>query len=199
MEERTAAYAASLQGSDAERYLIEDRGLNPRALEYFRLGFVANPFPGDSGYAGRICIPYLTESGVTSLRFRAVGDGQGPKYLSLPGEVPRIYGPEALSYDYPYIAVCEGEIDTITARMAGVSAVGLPGANTWQPFMARAFKGYATVYVLADDDKAGWDLGERLARQVANVSIIAMDGGDVNSFVREHGAEALRQKIGLET
>jgi DNA primase len=118
--------------------------------------------------------------------------------MSVPGDEPRIYNPNALLGDGPTIAICEGEIDTITANEAGVSAVGIAGVSAWRSYFSRCFKGYSSVYILADgDDKGqGREFADKVAAVVSNARIIPMPTGhDVNSFVVEHGAAALLSKL----
>jgi DNA primase len=155
-----------------------------------------------------ISIPYLTRSGVVTIRFRRIGDGDGPKYRSVPGDPPRIYNPNALLVPSEYIAICEGEIDTVTAHEAGMRAahgraadlgvslpaVGVAGVSAFKSYFARCFKGYKAVFMLADgDDKGqGMEFAEKLAEQIKNLRICPMPAGhDVNSFVLANGPEAL--------
>lgn len=174
------------------------RGLSPDSVTSFRLGFVGNPLPGHEMYAGKLAIPYLTQSGVTTLRFRRIGDGEGAKYLSAAGDEPRIYNANALTVETHGIAICEGEFDTITASQCGIPAIGIAGVSGWRGYFRRCFKGYRNVFILADNDDKGQGLefAEKVASQVENPKIILMPTGhDVNSFVLAHGPSALMDKI----
>lgn len=154
--------------------------------------------PGHEQYAGKLAIPYLTQSGVTTIRFRRIGDGEGPKYLSVPGDEPRIYNPHALLQNTHSIAICEGEFDTMTAHQSGIPAIGIAGVSGWRSYFRRCFKGYRNVYLLADNDDKGQGLefAEKVAGQVENPKVILMPPGmDVNSFVLAHGEAALNDKI----
>lgn len=198
LEESTAAYYKAMKGSPAVEYLSIQRGLSGDSAMRFRLGYVANPLPGHERYKGMLSIPYLTPSGVTSLRFRRLADGEGPKYLSVPGDEPRVFNTAALLKAGSTITICEGEIDAITADQAGIPAVGFAGVAAWRGHFARCFKGYATVYVLADaDDKGqGYEFAEKIAGQVDNVRIVTMPAGhDVNSYVMESGPQALHELV----
>jgi DNA primase len=156
---------------------------------------------GHDHVAGRLAIPYLTHAGVVALKFRSIGEGDGPKYLYASGTVAkRIFNPGALFDDRPYICICEGEIDAITAAQAGLPAVGIAGVDNWQPYFARCFAGYESVFILSDsDDKGqGENFAKALARLIDNAKIVPMpDGHDVNSFVREAGESALLDKVGV--
>lgn len=204
MEAACEMYEESLPGSVASRYL-EARGISSEAQISFRLGYVDDPSVGHERYRGRLAIPYLTPTGVVSIRFRSIPNEDGiddpPKYLSLPGEISRIFNTPDLKREESYICVCEGEIDTITAHMCGLPAIGIPGSKNWKKVFSRALRWYQHVFVLADaDDKgAGAEFAETVAKQVRNVSIVPMPGGhDVSSFVLEAGQQALRERIGLD-
>lgn len=203
MTEAVQTYASALPGSVASRYL-EGRGISSEVATSFQLGYVESPSIGHERYRGRLAIPYLTPTGVVSIRFRAIPDEDGiedpPKYLSLPGEVSRIYNTLDLQRPEPYVCVCEGEIDTISAHMAGLPAIGVPGSQNWKRVFRLALRWYQHVFVLADaDDKgAGMEFADTIAKQVKNVSIVSMpEGHDVNSFIRAAGTQALRERIGL--
>jgi DNA primase len=97
------------------------------------------------------------------------------------------------------IAICEGEIDTITANtLCGIPAVGLAGVNAWRPFYARAFLDYQRVLVLADGDQPGKELGKKIASVVEQAIVIPMpDGMDVNATYMNEGADGIRRRAGV--
>ncbi len=199
MEEATAQYHRDVPANPAAvEYLSQTRALSRDSAISFRLGVVDNPLPGHEQYRGRLCIPYLTAAGVTTLRFRRIGDGDGPKYLSMPGDPSRIFNANALLAHTDEIAICEGEIDAITAQQCGINAVGFAGVSAFQGYMARVFKGYRRVWILRDsDDKGqGQEFAEKLAARIDNALIIPMpDGDDVNSLVARDGPTALLERI----
>lgn len=203
------AYQVSLANHlPAVRYL-ESRGLTKEAAQRFRIGYVESPALGHDSYVGRIAIPYVTRAGVVTMRFRAMpGRDTFAKYLSLPEEPPRLYNPDALFRREDYIAICEGEFDTIaTDTLAGVPAVGVAGTNAWRSHWGQLFRGYSKVFVIADsdevDEKTGERAGEKLLTHIrksirGTIPIHLPEGHDANSFILEHGARALREKLGLE-
>ncbi|MEV7589703.1 toprim domain-containing protein [Streptomyces sp. NPDC089922] len=201
LEEATARYQAALKSStDAVAYL-KSRGLSGDSAASFRLGYVESPLPGHEVARGMLAVPYLTRAGVVSVRFRRLGDGDGPKYRSVPGDPPRIYNANALLVPSDYIAICEGEFDAIAATLAGVPAIGIGGVSAWKSYFARCFKGYKAVYILADaDDKGqGMEFAEKVAEQITNARICPMPAGhDVNSFVLAHGPEALLELLEIK-
>ncbi|MEV0823882.1 toprim domain-containing protein [Nonomuraea rubra] len=189
-----------MRGSPAEEYLTS-RALTPDSIRSFQLGYVADSMPGHEPYAGRLAIPYLSPDRVTlQIRFRRIGDGDGAKYLTVPGDTPRPFNTRALELDSPIICICEGEMDAITATQAALPAIAIPGVSAWRKEWALALHQYDHVFVLADNDDKGQGkkLGETIAKHSDNVRIVLMpEGHDVNSFVQEHGSQALLEKVGI--
>ena len=207
LREATEKYHANLPASRGEEYL-RSRGLaSPKireAMDKFRLGYVADPLPGHEMFKGFLAIPYLRWSqehgwAVVSIRFRCIEDhdhkGHG-KYMTAAGDRPRLYNTLALLRESPRIAITEGEIDAITAQMCGIPAVGVPGAQAWQPHFREPFLGYREVFVLADGDDAGMGFAHTVAATLPNAKIIpSPPGTDVNEFVVKNGVQALMERI----
>lgn len=198
LERRVAAYHSQLfsqQGTDLLDYLTDARGLEPETLSQFQLGAVVSPDGLDDQALGKIAIPYLTKNGPVSLRFRRGPEGAGPKYWQPAKSNITIFNVNELVKHQRWIAVCEGEIDCITATQAGIPAVGIPGASAWKAHYSTLFEGYERVIILADnDDKgAGEEFAKKVAEEVPSPAIIKLpDGEDVNSFYVKHGAKELR-------
>lgn len=195
--EATSRYRESLPGSQAEEYLAS-RGIP--AGTPFGLGFVAEPLLGHEMYRGCLAIPYMRWSqwrgwSVASIRYRRL-DGGKPKYLTAPGDKPRLYNTHALTRYSRDMAITEGELDAVTAELAGIPTVGVPGAQMWKPYFKELFLGYRNVNILADGDEAGLEFAKHVAASLPNARIIPMpDGLDVNSLVVEQGEEALLERI----
>jgi DNA primase len=180
----------------AEEYLAS-RGLTLQDVDTHRLGVVDEPLPGHENYKGRLVIPYLTKTGVVDIRFRAMGESD-VKYLGLPGAKTHLYNVLSTFNAQDAIAVCEGEIDTITLNKCGIPSVGVPGVNNWKKHYTRILQDFETVYVFADGDQPGTDFAKNLARELSTVTVIQMpDGEDVNSVYCKGGPNAIRQRIGL--
>jgi DNA primase len=123
-------------------------------------------------------------------------EGHG-KYLSLPGDPPRIYNSPALIKPSPFLVVVEGEFDVMTWAAAGVPATGAPGTGTWRDYWTPAYLGYQTLYLISED-KAGFTFMESLAAQMPNAKIIEMAGNlDSNATYLLEGPKGLRERIGL--
>ncbi|AVP41903.1 DNA primase [Mycobacterium phage Jsquared] len=197
--EATSRYRESLPGSPAAEYL-ESRGLLDRLVLPFGLGFVDDPLPGHEMYRGCLAIPYMRWSpwrgwSVSSIRFRRLDDGK-PKYMTIAGDKPRLFNTVALTRYSRDMAITEGEIDAITAELAGLPTVGVPGAQMWKPHFRELFLGYRNVNILADGDEPGMEFARSVAKTLPNARIIPMpDGEDVNSLVTSQGKSALLERI----
>ena len=195
-----AASAYSQNATEAAAYLGH-RGITQAASTAHLLGVVTpdNASVGHESFIGRLSIPYVTPTGVVDIRFRALADDQGPKYLGRLGAELCMYNVLAFRNPSDVIAICEGEIDTITANtLCGIPAVGLAGVNAWRPFYARAFLDYQRVLVLADGDQPGKELGKKIASVVEQAIVIPMpDGMDVNATYMSEGADGIRRRAGV--
>ena len=204
LEKRVALYHEQLfsqNGTDLLDYLIDVRGLEPETLSQFQLGAVVNPEVSDEPALGKVSIPYLTKNGPVALRFRRGPEGEGPKYWQPAGSQITMFNVNELVKHQRWIAVCEGEIDCITAIQAGIPAVGIPGASAWKDHYSTLFEGYERVIILADnDDKgAGMEFAKKVAGEVPAPAIIQLpDGEDVNSFYVKHGASELRALLKMK-
>lgn len=208
METASREYHDQLDDAGLAYLTGPKRHLTPEAIAEHRIGVVRSPEPGHEAMTGYLCIPYLTPDGeCISIRFRRL-DAQdaddsvvlpkrSPKYLSVAGDIPRLYGTEALQWGTRNVCVTEGEFDRIVAKMCGLPTLGTPGANAWEPVWKRLLVQFDNVFVLHDDDEAGRELVAKIANSgLDTVRPIPMTGGDVTSFFGEHGRDALRAKVG---
>lgn len=222
MREAAETYHLALADSPAEDFL-GTRGLAYPSIiretdARFRLGFVDDPLTGHEQYRGFLSIPYLRWSpgqqpeaadarpssstsgrefgwAVVSIRFRRLDNGS-PKYLTVAGDRPRLYNTTALLKQTPIVGITEGEIDCISAESCGIPSVGVAGAENWKPHFREPFLGYREVFVFADGDEAGMRFATTVAKTLPNAKVIPFPPGqDVNSFVKQQGPEALREKL----
>ena len=194
-EKASEMYHNQLTPEGIEYLTGPERGLTEETIERFRLGLVVDPVPGHEHYQGMISIPYLTTYGVVSLRFRRFGEGDGKKYLTMPGDPPRIYNVSDLELGTRGVCLTEGEFDCMVAVQCGLPCIGLPGAQSWKSVMGRLLDQYDQVMLLQDDDDAGRKMADKLSKSLRNLRPVVMTGGDVTSFFVDNGAEALRRKV----
>jgi hypothetical protein len=213
-------YHQMYRGSPAEKY-VTARGLREAAGK-FGLGYVHSAQPGHERYSGSLCIPYLRpaggEDGVATVRFRCIADEcvkdadgsyffekhkkeqhhhKGGKYMSLPGDPPRLFNTNALIQTSPVLVVIEGEFDTMSWELAGVPSVGAPGTGTWRDYWTPALLGYDTVFLLAEDGP-GLTFMDELAAQLPNGKVIQMTNDqDSNAVFLDYGPVGLKERIGL--
>lgn len=156
---------------------------------------VSQPLVGHEQYEGRLAIPYLTPAGVVDIRFRAIRHEE-PKYLGLPGSETRLYNVSAYFDATDWIAVCEGEIDTMTLTKLGIPAVGVPGVKNIKSHHYRILSDFDRIYVFADGDPAGKEFTKDLSKKVSGViSISIPEGEDVNSLFTKLGSEWFQGKV----
>lgn len=207
LREATSRYHQSLPDSPAEEFL-SDRGLQGAAKERvdkFRIGYVKDPLPGHEKYEGFLAIPYLRrdQTGdwqVVSLRFRCVEPdcahiGHG-KYMTVEGDTPRLFNTIALIDSEDEVGLSEGELDAVTGTLCGIATVGVPGVTSWKPHFTAPFMGYETVWLFEDGDAAGRQFTEGMRKILPNTRTVKFpDGHDLSSFVLEHGAQALKERM----
>ena len=135
-----------------------------------------------------LAIPYLrhTLSGewkVVAMRFRSIDPTGQTKYLQPEGSTTRLFNTVDAANQEDTIALCEGELDAITASVNGIPAVGVAGVQAWKKHYTEIFLGYRAVYVLADGDDPGRSFAAMLSQLLGNVTIVQLpDGEDVNSI-----------------
>ena len=208
--EAAKQYQKNLEGSPAEEFL-QNRGLGSQAIkdvvDRFGLGFVGDDSDSrHEKYRGRLAIPYLRNSPefgwtVASIRFRCVEDhackpnGHG-KYMSMPGDRPRLFNTPALLTAHDTIGISEGELDAIAAQTCGIPTVGVAGAGLWKSWFVPPFQGYREVLVFADGDESGTLFAEEVAKTLPNSRVIqSPDGHDVSSLVLEKGRQYFTERV----
>lgn len=197
LEQARKQYQEDLRDdAPAVDYLTTTRGLSWDNVTYFRVGVVGNPLPGHENYRGMLAIPYTAPNGDTlSIRFRRL-NGDGAKYLTAPGDKPRLFNTSSIERHSDIICVTEGEFDAMVLNQVGLPAMGVPGANTWRKEWTLILKPYRTVYIFIDGDDPGRQFGKTIAEGLSNARIIDLgDGMDVNSYFLENGAEEIMKKV----
>jgi len=202
LERATAKYQESLPL--ASTYL-RGRGIDLFTAELWRLGVVSQPEPGHEAMIGRLCIPYVNRLGVIAHKFRCMADHDCKtencaKYLGLLGQEAYLFNVVATDDCGSTIHITEGELDAIVlTSVLGEPVVGVPGADAWRPYTPWHFRGYDSVFVWADGDRAGKNFARAVKDSVGTAEIVAMPNGhDVNSLYLEVGAEGIRKLCGVD-
>jgi DNA primase len=200
-ERATATYQQDLAADQAALSYLASRGFTPEVAHAHRLGVVRRPLLGHEQYVGRLCIPYLTPAGVVNMNFRCAQahdcksiEGHR-KYLKPEGSSSNLFNVLDLKKDSPFIAVAEGELDTITLSICGIPAVGVAGVKAWEKHFGRCLADFDTVYSFADGDKAGGSFASFLAREVKARPIRLPKDMDVNQIYQQEGADGVRALI----
>lgn len=138
--------------------------------------------------AGMVTIPYMVGGNVVAIRGRTwpqnaedFASWQGPtydppphKYKTLAGTATRLFNAD-IAWDAEEIAICEGEFDALVLEQEGHPALGVPGANVWQPAWDAYLEKPRRVYLIFDRDetgeKAATKLVERLGHKVRRVHL----------------------------
>lgn len=206
LAEATQAYAESLLNSSAAEYLAS-RGIDPeRARDTFRLGHVSNPLPSHERFKDMLAIPYIAKSGPVGFKFRRLDDN-GPKYLAPENSRVRLFNVTDVFVNHPQVLIVEGELDAVTAKLAGVPAVvGVSGAQNWKPHFARVLDGFEEVIVCVDNDldkESGQNPGQQLAQKILKDipharNVVVSSGLDINALYLLKGHEGLFSTLGIK-
>ena len=160
-------------------------------------------------FRSRLIFPIHDVSGrIAGFGGRLIGPGE-PKYLNT-GESP-IYVKGRLLYHLHQARnpirrsdraiVVEGYFDAMRLAAAGIEAVVAPLGTALTNEQAQLLVRYSTnVYLLYDSDQAGlkatFRAGDELLAEGATVRVVTLpEGEDPDSFVQQHGAEALERQI----
>lgn len=184
---------------------LADRGISKEIADQYLLGTIAVPVAGHENYKGWLSIPYLTVMGhCVGFKFRRLDEGK-PKYGAPLGQKGHLYNVSDIILSSEYIAVCEGELDTIIASaVLGIPAVGVPGVQAWKSHFNRMFTGYGRVYVIGDNDlkddgtNPGAEFSRMVAQEIGNATIVSLPAGmDLNDLYLAKGIEETKRTIGV--
>lgn len=191
------AAPSQMLGSEAEDYL-NARGITLEQARSYGVGYTGDNVTGEwARFANRLVIPNLNRnSQPISVKFRRLDDGQ-PKYDQPAGQPQRLFNLRALNNAHKIVHITEGELDAISLSLAGVSAIGVPGANAWKEHHHLIFADYQQIIVWYDDDDAGRGLLEQIKSTDLPVTgaRVPKPYKDPNQMLAEAGLEALRNHV----
>lgn len=184
--------------SEAASAYLDGRGFTEEMVVARLLGQVsADSEPLYEPFVGRLSIPYITPSGVVSIRFRCIEDHDcketgHPKYLQMKGDADHLYNVLALHERHPAIGITEGEFDAAIVDEHVLPCVGVPGATKWKPYWSRLFEDFEKVFLIGDGDSAGRKFVDKLTELVPNAQPVVMPKDlDANEYFLKYGAEDL--------
>lgn len=198
---------------DVYTYLREARGLEFDTIEEHRLGYadgglrahleaknisqqdmIASGLVRQNGsdfFNGQITIPYMVDSNVVSIR----GKNIGGKYLTPPGNKAYPYNVDTIKDAPLEVVVCEGEFDALIVEQMGHTAIGVPGAGTWQDSWTPYLDDTQRVFLCFDPDDAGRVGAEKVSTKLggkAKIVTLPEDSpeNDISEWIVGHGHTA---------
>lgn len=186
--------------SGAERELAEEVGLvrKNKGGGYF------------DGFLDRILFPICDEQGrVSGMGGRILGEGQ-PKYKNSSESaiftkghlLLGLYQQQREIRRQRRALVVEGNFDMLSLVEHGCANVVAPQGTALTPYQVRLLKKYADEAILLfDGDSAGIQATVRavplfLAEDMATRIVVLPQGHDPDTYIREHGRDALQKLIG---
>jgi DNA primase len=205
--ERAEALLWSDAGTRARDYLHE-RGLTDDTLRAWRVGFVdadrwetGGRWDVDAGrvkIARGITIPWLLDGQLWQIKIRRGEDD--PKYISVSGGHPLIYGAHTLPKQRAALAL-EGEFDAMLAWQEAGDLIGtftLGGCSA--PLRPRAlsyFLPLSRVLVVYDNDVDGQKGAAALVARSARMRLVHVPAGKDLTEYRQSGGDIWRWTLGL--
>ncbi len=128
--------------------------------------------------SGRLTLrmPYLDEGGAElCVRYRIALDGSD-RFRMAGSSKLSLYGLWRLDKAAEDVLLVEGESDTQTLVYHGIPALGVPGAQNWQPAWAERVAG-RIVYAWQEPDEAGQKFIARVGASVPGLRVIAAPAG----------------------
>lgn len=194
-------YYGYLKDSAKAATYLKNRGITGEAARDFKLGYVKEPLENHDEMVGMLCIPFITPTGVSALRFRRI-EGSGHKYHQELGTYTPLFNVRDLHRPETHIAFCEGELDgLVMSALVGVPSVAVAGLGQWVKngkFYKRILQDYDRVFVCMDtDDKGeGQKTAGQILRTLPNGVNIKLPF-DVNDTFLQYGREFILKELGL--
>jgi hypothetical protein len=204
------------------RKYLEEHALTPELAAKYRLGFVNPAEPADRRYQGMLSIPYMTQAGIVTMKYRCPEDHDhsihGGKYSQAEAAEPWIFNPRAFFDAENTIGVAEGEIDAIVAtEYLGIPTIGIPGVDVWRANMKtwrRTLDDFTDIVIFVDGDppreienpdgstrvvQPGMDLARSIQSAVRGRGrlVLCDQDEDVASMMAKGLQDVLKERAGL--
>jgi len=155
-------------------------------------------------FAGCVVFPVFDEEGqITTVYGRSIGKGAG-RHLYLPERSTGIWNAQAIK-NYAEIILVESVIDALSVMAAGFNnVIAVQGTNGVKDSDIESWRdnGITNAVLLFDGDKAGLEAVGRLKKKMTDFTLeikTLPDKHDPNSYLQEHGAEALKHFLALNS
>jgi DNA primase len=119
----------------------------------------------------RLLLPFWLNGECLGLAARNIswqGPGDGGKELTISNPVVP-FNADVLLAPTAEVYICEGVIDCLSLMELGFPAVGVPGAGRFRPEWVPLFDEAKEIFVVFDNDSAGRQGTDRIAREFAKV------------------------------
>jgi hypothetical protein len=168
------------------RDYLNNRGISDAVIDEYKLGY-------GYFYGGNyITIPIKGENGYEYFKLRQ-NPADGKQKFTFPKGASKatIFG----SFDTKKLLISEGEMDAMALMSRGINAISSThGAGTFkQEWIDERFKGYESIHVCYDNDKAGREGAEKVLKMlnkagVKNLYNVIMSeevgpGGDITDYL----------------
>lgn len=142
-----------------------------------------------------LAFPYMSQGQPVFIKTRCLlskkeADGlKIPRFLNTGGKVPFLWNHDSIR-QADQVLICEGEIDALSAIMAGFVGIGLPGWSHWKDAWLKDFRGKDVIMVL-DADPAGQkgtaDISKRFMKAGLPCprQLVLDEGKDLNEVIQE--------------
>jgi replicative DNA helicase len=199
---------AFVKNEVANKYLIEERNLSQECVDHFKIGARSKFVISTGANKGKkydaglhIALPYYEGEKLVNVKYRAVEprlskDDKPMKWRRETGGKTALYNYNVLNdHDYDEMIICESEIDCMSIWAGGYkNVVGLSaGAEGFKQEWYDLLERYEKIFIVLDNDKAGQDGAEKLARRLGmgrcfNV-ILPENAKDPNDFFKLYPKE----------
>jgi DNA primase len=180
--------------NDIKEWLTTARGLSEEIIASFKIGW--------NGKA--VTIPIYDRSGQYQFfKFRKSPNDTSDfsKYWYSPDSFAELYGWEHITNPKQRLIICEGEFDRLILESNSILAItATSGAGTFNEEWIDEINNLPSeIFLCYDNDKAGMDGVEKIARAIPQAHIIRIptEGGikDITDFITKKGIENFKKLI----